>query len=196
MHWPSSVRAKDAAFPCTLACKLQQGAGCLHSLNLLRDAGSTAPSWAPRQPPSERRALQWLAFARQCTGQQLSPCSWDLPAFATAADDLACCKPYRVPLSRFKVVFHEANIAASQVLQALNGSVVALTKAADDDLRGSSHIGAATHAAASACLGIGVVRSVDPAQQLLYILTPTPLDLLQQATSLEVIQNAAHAQAS
>ncbi len=144
------------------------------------NADSTVSSWAPRQPPSEQRALQWLAFARQCTGHHLNSCSWDLTAFATAADDLACSPPYRVPLSHFNVIFHEASIAAPQVLQALNGSLVALTKAAGNRRAGAT--------AVSECVGIGIVRSVDPAKQLLYILTPTPLKLLQQATTLEVIE--------
>jgi len=146
-------------------------------------AYSTVSSWAPRQPPSEQRALQWLAFARQCTGHNLNSCSWDLPAFVTAADDLACSPPYRVPLSHFNVIFHEASIAAPQVLQALNGSLVALTKAAGNVPAGNTH---AATTAVSECLGIGIVRSVDPAKQLLYILTPTPLKLLHQATTLEV----------
>ncbi len=146
-------------------------------------ADSTVSSWAPRQPPSEQRALQWLAFARQCTGHNLNSCSWDLPAFVTAADDLACSPPYRVPLSHFNVIFHEASIAAPQVLQALNGSLVALTKAAGNVPAGNTH---AATTAVSECLGIGIVRSVDPAKQLLYILTPTPLKLLHQATTLEV----------
>ncbi|DBA97526.1 TPA: hypothetical protein ACH3X1_015224 [Trebouxia sp. C0004] len=149
---------------------------------------STVSSWPPRQPPTEQRALQWLAFARQCTGHHLNPCSWDLPAFVTAADELASSPPYRVPLSHFNVIFHEASIAAPQVLQALNGSVVAVTKTAGDALAGNTRAGAAATIAVSECLGIGIVRSVDPAKQLLYILTPTPLKLLQQATNLEVIK--------
>ncbi len=152
------------------------------------NADSPVSSWAPRQPPSEQRALQWLAFARQCTGHHLNSCSWELPAFATAADDLACSPPYRVPVSHFNVIFHEASIAAPQVLQALNGSLVALTKAAGDALAGNKHAGAAATTAVSECLGIGIVRSVDPVKQLLYILTPTPFELLQQATTLEVIE--------
>ncbi|DBB09307.1 hypothetical protein WJX82_006257 [Trebouxia sp. C0006] len=158
---------------------VQQGMG-----NDVQD--SPVSSWAPRQPPSEQRALQWLAFARQCTGHHLNSCSWELPAFATAADDLACSPPYRVPVSHFNVIFHEASIAAPQVLQALSGSLVALTKAAGDALAGNKHAGAAATTAVSECLGIGIVRSVDPVKQLLYILTPTPFELLQQATTLEV----------
>lgn len=149
--------------------------------------GDTACSWAPRQPPSEQRSLQWLAFARQCIGQNHTQGSWDLPAFAAAADDLAAYPPYKVPLSHFNVVFHEASIAAPQVLQALNGAVVALTMAVSKDKAdGSNGNNTATEAAASMCLGIGLVRSVDPDKQMLYVLTPTPLNLLEKATTLEV----------
>ena len=121
--------------------------------------------------------------------QTSSPCSWDLPAFAAAADGLAAHPPYKVPLSRLQVVFHHATIADAQLLQALNGAVVALTKPAEKP----QHKGMGTNAAAaaapnapSACLGLGIVRSVDPDKQLLYILTTTPLEHLQKATTLEV----------
>lgn len=141
----------------------------------------TASGWALRQPPSEQRALQWLAFARQCIGQAASPCSWDLPAFAATADGLAAHPPYKVPLSRFQVVCHHASMAGAQILQALNGAVVGLTKPAEK-------LQSALSGAPSVCLGIGIVRSVDPDKQLLYILTPTAVQDLQQATTLEVRQ--------
>lgn len=147
----------------------------------------TASGWAPRQPPSEQRALQWLAFARQCIGQTCHNCSWDLPAFAAAADGLAAHPPYKVPLSCLQVVFHHASVADDQVLQAINGAVVALTRPAERLQSGHKGSGkAGRHAAVPVCLGLGIVRSVDPAGQLLYILTPTPLQDLQQATTLEV----------
>ena len=65
-----------------------------------------------------------------------------------------------------------------QVLQAVNGAVVGLTRAA-------SGSGSKT-AAVSECLGVGVVRSVNAAEQMLYILTPTPEELLPEVTMLEV----------
>lgn len=152
------------------------------------DPSGAAFGWALRQPPAEQRALQWLAFARQCMGQPSSPCSWDLPAFAAAADALAAHPPYKVPLSHFQVAFHHARIADAQVLQALNGAVVAFTKSAEKPQAGGEGVDqAAVATAPSVCLGIGIVRSVDPAKQLLYILTPAaPLHELQQATRLEV----------
>ena len=120
-------------------------------------------------------------------GQAASPCSWDLPAFAATADGLAAHPPYKVPLSRFHVVCHHASMAGAQILQALNGAVVALTKPAEKLQSGVSINGAAAVSGApSVCLGIGVVRSVDPDKQLLYILTPTALQDRQQATTLEV----------
>ena len=173
-----------SCWPCTSPREEVQyesgsGAFCMYA--------GAASGWAARQPPSEQRALQWLAFARQCIGETSVHCSWDLPAFAAAADGLAAHRPYKVPLSRLQVVFHHASIANDQVLQAVNGAVVALTKPAErlqSSEKGSSKAG--SHAAVPVCLGVGLVRSVDPAGQLLYILTPTPMQDLQQATTLEV----------
>ena len=120
-------------------------------------------------------------------GQTPAQCSWDLAAFAAAADGLAAHPPYRVPLSCLQVVFHYGSVADKHVLQALNGAVVALTKPAEKlQSRGSASNQTAACAAVTVCLGIGVVRSVDPAQQQLYILSPTSLDELQQAVYLEV----------
>lgn len=123
-------------------------------------------------------------------GQATSPCSWDLPAFAATADGLAAHPPYKVPLSRFQVVCHHAHMADGQILQALNGAAVALTTSADKLQSGSGDVcmdsAAAVTGAPSVCLGVGIVRSVDSAKQMLYILTPTALQHLQQATTLEV----------
>ena len=81
-------------------------------------------------------------------------------------------------------------MADGQVLQALNGAVVALTTPADKLQSGIGGVCmdsvAAVTGAPSVCLGVGIVRSVDPAKQMLYILTPTALQHLQQATTLEV----------
>ena len=60
----------------------------------------------------------------------------------------------------------------------MNGAVVGLTRAAS----GSD----SKTTAVSECLGVGVVRSVDAAEQMLYILTPTPEQLLPEVTMLEV----------
>lgn len=80
-------------------------------------------------------------------------------------------------------------MADDQVLQALNGAVVALTRPADKLQSGMGlcmDSVSTVSGAPSVCLGFGIVRSVDPAKQLLYILTPTALQDLQQATTLEV----------
>ena len=87
-------------------------------------------------------------------------------------------------------------MADGQVLQALNGAVVALTKPAEK-LQFDSGIpmdsaAAATISAPSVCLGIGIVRSTEPAKQMLYILTPIALQHLQQATTLEVWHAEVH----
>ena len=134
--------------------------------------------WAPRQPPAEQRAVQWLTFARYCLGQHNSHCTWDLAAFAAAADGLAALPPYKVPLSSVRVVFHHASIAQGQVLQAINGAVVGLTKVVAGSDKGQEPV--------SDCLGVGVVRSVDVVEDMLYILTSTPAHLLPETTTLEV----------
>lgn len=142
--------------------------------------------WVPRQPPAEQRSLQWLAFAKQCLGSSNTCITWDLSAFATIADAIASHPPYRAPLANFRVVFHHAKLATSLVPQALNGAVVAFTAPATDAAADGEADIQAADTAPSVCLAMGIVRSVDPAKGLLYILAPVSLDVLQQATTIEV----------
>ena len=130
--------------------------------------------------------MQWLAFAKQCLGRDSSPITWDLPAFAAVADALAAHPPYTVPLAHLTVVFHHAKVAEHLIPQALNGAVVALTSPAAAAATKDSSAGPSAEAVAAPCLAVGIVRSVDPVKGLLYMLTPAPMGVLKQATTLEV----------
>lgn len=130
--------------------------------------------------------MQWLAFAKQCLGQDSSSNRWDLPAFAAVADALAAHPPFKVPLSHLKVIFHHAKVAEHLTPQALNGAVVALTAPVAATVTQDSSATTSAEAVAAPCLAVAIVRSVDPAKGLLYMLTPAPLDVLKQATTLEV----------
>ena len=64
------------------------------------------------------------------------------------------------------------HVEPEQVPQVANGSVVGLIAS-----RGGSADGSV---AQQRCLGLGIVRSVDPVQDFLYLLTPVPAEQLQQ----------------
>lgn len=109
-----------------------------------------------------------------------------MAAFASTADALALHPPYRVPLSHFKVVLHHAKLAESLSPQALNGAVVAFTAPASQ-ASADEHAGVESdEAPPSLCLAVGIVRSIDAGKGLAYVLTPVPLEVLKQATSIEV----------
>jgi polynucleotide 5'-hydroxyl-kinase GRC3/NOL9 len=116
-----------------------------------------------------------------------------------------------VPFGAVCISFsHADDIGSNELLRALNGSVVALidetaasaavslttttTAGADtgDGDEGSSGVGAGLQPAlrltkmapTAACLGLAVVRAVDPVRQVLYVLTPVLPDVLQRCTTL------------
>jgi polynucleotide 5'-hydroxyl-kinase GRC3/NOL9 len=118
-----------------------------------------------------------------------------------------------VPFGAVSISFsHADDIGSDELLRALNGSVVALidetaasaavslttttatTSGVDsgDGDEGSSGVGAGLQPAlrltkmapTAACLGLAVVRAVDPVRQVLYVLTPVLPDVLQRCTTL------------
>jgi polynucleotide 5'-kinase involved in rRNA processing len=99
--------------------------------------------------------------------------------------------PYAVSLRRVGVAMLFEEVASERpLLDALNGVIVGLLvvsgESIDDSavrslrLRGEPLMPSAD----SRCLGLGVVRSVDPSRQLLYIVTPVEPKLLAQCNLL------------
>ncbi|KJE96214.1 hypothetical protein CAOG_06569 [Capsaspora owczarzaki ATCC 30864] len=116
---------------------------------------------------------------------------------SSVAESLLHLVPYAVPWSAVQLRVMHAEVPPSQVLFAFNVSVVGLLKHDDSALAfdlgefsaTSPQILASTPQ--SPCIGLGIVRGIDPVNQLFYISTPVPLALLGHVgiltrTSLEL----------
>ncbi|XP_073129920.1 polynucleotide 5'-hydroxyl-kinase NOL9-like isoform X2 [Henckelia pumila] len=82
--------------------------------------------------------------------------------------------PYEVPISIFEVKHLYCEVAATEIYRSLNATIVGLAISSKVSFR------------LSRCVGLGLVRSVDPEKGMLYIVTPVPqrylvdVDLLLQ----------------
>ncbi|EDO26402.1 predicted protein, partial [Nematostella vectensis] len=96
--------------------------------------------------------------------------------------------PYKVPWNHMTVAVVHTEVPRSHVLMSLNASIVGLavsssTKASGDLEQSEVKV---LHKAPHSleCLGLGIVRNVDPVNKLFYILTPVPLDVLKRVNIL------------
>jgi polynucleotide 5'-hydroxyl-kinase GRC3/NOL9 len=102
---------------------------------------------------------------------------------------------YRVPMASMRVHFMDSEVLPSQSLLALNASVVALV--ADDSTTVVFNGGRNTMsrqlpqfllssptARSSSCLGLGVIKSIDIEQQVLYIVTPVAAEQLKGVNTI------------
>ena len=96
------------------------------------------------------------------------------------AQALALQRPYAVRCDALAVrVMHE-RVQPDQVLYALNGAIVGLTRVegargGDDAVAGAGGIVVLRETPIVGCVGLGIVRAIDPERRLLYIVTPLDL---------------------
>ena len=122
----------------------------------------------------ERRNMQWNSFAMQC-------CSGTDTAVESRGRDigtrLAFQLPYVVPLDSLHVSCTHSIIRKEQLMRVLNGSVVGLC------IQNSKK----KQTAVMECVGLGIVRSVNVATRMLYILTSVHDQTVLQSVNHVVI---------
>ena len=151
----------------------------------------------PKVNAAELRAWQTLSYltSRPFDSKASSMCFtsylWSMASVQVSLDEL-------------QVVFLDACVAPSEVLLALNASLVALCVSRPagqaTSALGSGRLAASTGGAEGMeeCVGLGLVRAVNAARRLLYILTPVGLkelqgvDMIVRARGLEVPLVALH----
>jgi polynucleotide 5'-kinase involved in rRNA processing len=89
--------------------------------------------------------------------------------------------PFRVSWSRFRIWFRGEEVPFSQALYALNGTLVGLAidqhqYQPKQDLTFIPNDVTVAHN----CVGLGLIRSIDPQSQCFYILTPIPAAVLEK----------------
>jgi polynucleotide 5'-hydroxyl-kinase GRC3/NOL9 len=116
----------------------------------------------------EKRQAQWSKFCLQC-------CNEVVTSTRIFSDDialqLATQKPYCISLGDIDVLPLFNGLDISQTACILNGSIVGLYSLKKD---GKGHLQVAGEDALIKCHGMGIVRSVAPDANLLYLVTPIP----------------------
>lgn len=133
---------------------------------------------------AELRGLLWAAWCHRATAAEsdaLADTVWadawapriggGSTATALVAESLTSAPPYCVHGSLLRIVALLSSLASGEVWHALNGAIVGLGVQQPDDM--------VPH-----CLGLALIRSVDPAAGTLYVLTPVPVGLAATADSL------------
>ncbi|KAG2183652.1 hypothetical protein INT43_006660 [Umbelopsis isabellina] len=155
---------------------------------------------AQRYHPSDHRMLNLISYMHANTNRTETNMWWDFKK--RLVERTPWCLDWTVGLKGIWVLFEE--IKYSQLLYALNGSIVALIGDAnhgaleqsmpDSRQTNSSAVApppfftssqsphpdpSATH-----CFGLGIIRTIDPANQRFLILTPLPFDTLKKVNGV------------
>ncbi|XP_031552289.1 polynucleotide 5'-hydroxyl-kinase NOL9-like isoform X2 [Actinia tenebrosa] len=141
-------------------------------------------SW-PKFKASDHRTMDLLAYFSQILGSCATNNNTD--GMSKTSMSLMECKPYRVSWSNVAVHMMHTEVPRSQVLVSLNASVVGLAVSpnAPETHEGRSDLPKFfKDTPIIECVGLGMVRNIDPNNKLFYILTPVPLDQLQRVNTL------------
>ncbi|KAJ7336072.1 Polynucleotide 5'-hydroxyl-kinase nol9 [Desmophyllum pertusum] len=136
---------------------------------------------------SDKRTLALLSYfskTKMNNGPD-EPC--EDPSSLTVTSVLSCI-PYKIPWSCVAIHVMHTEIAWSQILYSINASVVGLAQTRsdqmyrqEDDDNTPFYI---TESPITECIGLGIVRNIDPVKRLLYVITPLSLDTLRQVNTL------------
>jgi polynucleotide 5'-hydroxyl-kinase GRC3/NOL9 len=166
----------------------------------LAAGGEGAEAAAPaRRSAADARTLLWAAWAHAASsaGGDETPAACDArwaallspdgageaAALSGVAAALAAARPFAVPFAALRCAALHAAVAPRDALRLLNGALVALVAPADAS---DASLDAAADAAAPRCLGLALVRSVDAAAGVLYLLTAVAPAEAARAVALAV----------
>lgn len=121
--------------------------------------------------------------------RSLSMCAYFIQSsLGWSSTPLSSRQPYRVPWSGVKIKFLNDQVPFSQALMAINGSIVGLIIDSTNYHQLNNSDGPCfvpTHTPlVQKCVGLGLIRTIDPLQKCFYILTPVPLESLRQVNML------------
>jgi hypothetical protein len=138
------------------------------------------------QSAAQRRELQCLNYFDLALSKRFGP--YDVASHGTAvAKGLQGLFPYRVHFDEVSVAFTDPAVPKALALEALNGSLVALA-VSDNQPRlceeRSDGLRVLSEAPCAACVGLGLVRAIDPSAGIFFILTPVEIDELQRVDLL------------
>ncbi|XP_015767061.1 PREDICTED: polynucleotide 5'-hydroxyl-kinase NOL9-like [Acropora digitifera] len=101
---------------------------------------------------------------------------------------LLSCVPYSVPWNQLAIHIMHTELPWDQILYSINASVVGLAEVSVDQMHRREENNLAPYYFVDnpvvECHGLGIVRNVDPTRQVLYVLTPLSLEVLQRVNTL------------
>ena len=167
------------------------------------DIGTSVPSLAAatvvpgdsavvvRQPPQQQQKKHPSLGAKDLRTLSLMAYFCQQQTVDGLCVPLSMQQPYSVSWDLVDIKFPSAPVAAGNVLQALNSSVVALLRDARSvptRTTKAGGVGVAAACSAMECLGYGVIRSVDAERRVFYINTPVPVASLRTVTVLAKVR--------
>nr|XP_043636693.1 polynucleotide 5'-hydroxyl-kinase NOL9 [Erigeron canadensis]XP_043636694.1 polynucleotide 5'-hydroxyl-kinase NOL9 [Erigeron canadensis] len=108
-----------------------------------------------------------VTYFRQCF-----PGDMNISSDKEIGQALAAHPPYEVSVSAVNIKHLHNKVPKAEIYQSLNGTIVGLAV----DSEGSEHL---PH-----CVGLGIVRGIDSLRRVLYIITPVPLNVLEDVDVL------------
>lgn len=126
---------------------------------------------------TDARSLLWHAWAREACGLDSWVGCYEGDDLWSDASRLCSLRPLCIAMKSLQIsfLFLEASLSQDQIFIVLNGSVVGLAEVAPDGEK--------------LCLSLGLIRSVDAARGLLYIISPLAecgLEVMERVTCLLV----------
>ncbi|XP_076930964.1 polynucleotide 5'-hydroxyl-kinase NOL9-like [Bidens hawaiensis] len=113
------------------------------------------------------RDLSIVTYFRQCF-----PSDINMGSVKEIAQALAAHPPYEVPVSAVNIKHLHCEVPKAEIFYSLNASIVGL--AVNSEV--SEH--------PPRCVGLGIVRGIDTSRRTLYIITPVPLNVLEDVDVL------------
>ncbi|CAN6453768.1 unnamed protein product [Victoria cruziana] len=107
------------------------------------------------------RELRIVAYFKQCL-----PSDQKINKYKELAYALAAHPPYKISISKVKVVHLHCEVPDSELFYSLNSAIVGLASSAD----GRTYLGTYL----PLCVGLGIVRGIDTEKGVYYVLTPVP----------------------
>lgn len=133
---------------------------------------------------SDKRVLALLSYF-----SRIKPNTRHCGPHTSGITSLLSCVPYSVPWKQVAIHIMHTELPWDQILYSVNASVVGLGETSPDQMHRREDADNFEPCyfmdnPIAECIGLGIVRNVDPVRKVLYVLTPLPLDTLQRVNTL------------
>ncbi|KAG6553764.1 hypothetical protein Mapa_004679 [Marchantia paleacea] len=140
--------------------------------------GPDKPLIRVKAPADQLRDARILAYFRQCFWRSPLPYPYrEDRLYAQTAMKLVSCPPFQIPISAVKIIHLHCQVPQNEKLYSINGALVGLGVSMRTEKKYPG-------GPPAACVGVGIVRGVDPDKGILYLITPLDVETLQGVDTL------------